>query len=75
VLVAGRAKALRLLTLAEVEMAIGAVTPRYVVRWYQPGTVGAQVTTFIEKADAEAFAAPRKLYGRPAVVRPLLPSR
>jgi hypothetical protein len=71
VLVAGRAKALRLLTLAEVEQAIGAVTPRYFVRWYQPGKVGAQITTFVEQTDAEQFAAPRKLYGRPAVVRPI----
>lgn len=71
VLVAGRAKALRLLTLAEVEAAIGAVTPRFVVRYWQPGKLGTQVATFIEQADADAFAVDKRLYGKRATVEPL----
>lgn len=71
VLVAGRAKALRLLTLDEVERAIGAVTPRYVVRFYDPRRAGVQVQTFVVEADADKFASERRLYGRPAVVLPI----
>ena len=71
VLVAGRAKTLRLLTLEEVEAAIGAVTPRYVVRYYDPTRTGVQVATFVGESDAEAFAKARRLYGRPAAVLPI----
>lgn len=65
------AKPLHELTLAEVEQAIGAVTPRFVVRWYQDGLKGVQATTFVVRADAETFAAGRRLYGRPSTVREL----
>lgn len=71
VLVAGRAKTLRLLTLAEVEAAIGAVTPRFVVRYYQPGKLGVQHQTFVVESDAETFAASKRLHARPAVVLPI----
>lgn len=71
VLVAGRAKALKLFTLAEVEAAIGAVTPRFVVRFYEPTRIGVQVKTFFEERDAETFAASKRLYARPAVVLPI----
>lgn len=66
---------LRDLTLAEVEAAIGAVTPRYVVRYFDPKASrrghGVQVATFVEYADAEAFAAGKTLYAEPARVQPI----
>lgn len=65
------AKPLRDLTLAEVEAAIGAVTPRFVVRWYQPGAKGVQATTFVERADADKFAAGKRLHAQPAQVKEL----
>jgi hypothetical protein len=65
------AKPLRDLSLAEVEKAIGAVTPRFVVRWYQDGLKGVQATTFVVREDADKFAAGKKIYGRPSVVREL----
>lgn len=65
------AKPLRDLTLAEVERAIGAVTPRFVVRFWQPGKLGTQVATFVELADAERFADDKRLYSRRATVEPL----
>jgi hypothetical protein len=71
VLVAGRAKALKLFTLDEVEAAIGAVTPRFVVRFYEAGKVGAQHQTFIVESDAETFAASKRSHRRTAVVLPL----
>lgn len=70
VLVAGRAKALRLLTLDEVEAAIGAVAPRFFVRFYDARR-GKQVQTFVERADADAFAATHTLFAKPAKVEPL----
>jgi hypothetical protein len=63
---------LRDLTLAEVERAIGAVTPKYVVRFYEYGKRGTQAQTFVEYADGERFAAGKKLYGEPARVQPIL---
>lgn len=67
------AKPLVELTLDEVERAIGAFAPppRYLVRWYQDGLRGVQATTFVEREDADKFAAGKKLYGKPAVVRDL----
>lgn len=65
------AKPLQDLTLTEVESAIGAVAPRYVVRWYQDGLKGVQATTFVEQDDADTFAAGKKLYGKPAKVHAL----
>ena len=65
------AKPLQDLTLAEVEQSIGAVTPKFVVHWYQAGKRGTQVTTFVERRDAEIFAGGKHLYGRPARVDPL----
>lgn len=66
------AKPLRDLTLTEVEAAIGAVAPRYLVKFYQVGKLGTQISTFIERADAEAFAAGKKLYTKPAQVEELI---
>lgn len=71
VLVAGRAKALRLLTLDEVEALIGAVTPRFVVRFYDPNKTGVQVQTFVVRGDADKFAEGKRLYGKAAVVKEL----
>lgn len=65
------AKPLADLTLAEVEQAIGAVTPRFVVRWYQDGLKGVQCTTFVVREDADAFAAGKRLYGKPTKVKEL----
>lgn len=65
------AKPLQDLTLAEVEAAIGAVTPRFVVRWYEAGKKGVQLQTFVVRADADKFAVGKKLYGKPSVVREL----
>lgn len=56
------------LTLREVERAIGAVTPRFLVRHYQAGRRGVQVKTFVNRYDAEIFAVSKTLYARPAVV-------
>lgn len=69
----GRVEAspLRDLTLVEVEAAIGAVTPRWVVRFYTPGKLGVQLQTFVGERDAEAFAASQRLYAKPAVVLPI----
>lgn len=72
VLVAGRVKALRLLTLAEVEAAIGAVTPRFFVRWYDPTKTGTQLQTFVEQSDAKTFCVGKRLYGMPAIPKPIL---
>lgn len=65
------ASPLRELTLAEVEAAIGAVTPRYVVRFYEPGKRGIQACTFLNHADASRFASGKRLYGGPAEVKEL----
>lgn len=62
------AKPLRDLTLAEVEAAIGAVTPRFFVRFWEQGKRGIQFKTFVECSDAEAFASKNRLYGEPAKV-------
>jgi hypothetical protein len=66
------AKPLRDLTIAEVEQAIGAVTPRFVVRWYEPGKPGTQAQTFVEREDAEHWASTRRLHGNPAQVKELV---
>ncbi len=65
------AKPLSELTLAEVEAAIGAVAPRYVVKYYQAGKPGTQVATFVEFADAEKFADGKRLHAQPAQVKSL----
>lgn len=65
------AKPLRDLTLAEVEEAIGGIAPRFVVKFYTPGKLGLQFATFVERSDAETFAATKKLYTRAAEVREL----
>lgn len=69
------AKPLRDLTLAEVERAIGAVAPRFVVRFYQQGLKGVQVQTFVVREDADLFADGKKLYGKPAKVQALMGAR
>ena len=48
-----------------------ACTPRFVVRYWQSGKLGTQVATFIEQADADAFAVDKRLYGKRATVEPL----
>jgi hypothetical protein len=69
------AKPLKDLTLAEVEAAIGAVTPKFFVRWYQHAARGVKggekVRTFINRKDAEDFVVGKNLHGRPAKVEPL----
>jgi hypothetical protein len=65
------AKPLIDLSLAEVEARIGAVAPRFVVRFYDPRRKGVQVATFVERSDADTFAAGKQLYAKPAVVREL----
>lgn len=64
------AKPLVELTLAEVEARIGAVSPRFLVRFYEPRR-GKQVATFVERADADAFAVDKKLFAAPAKVEPI----
>jgi hypothetical protein len=59
------------LSLAEVEERIGAVTPKFFVRFYDPKRTGTQVLTFVNKSDADAFAKSKTLYGEPAKVEPL----
>jgi hypothetical protein len=63
------AKPLRDLSLAEVEVRIGAVTPRFFVRFYEHGKKGIQFRTFVNEADAAAFASTARLYGEPAKVQ------
>ena len=65
------AKPLADLTLEEVEAAIGAVAPRFVVRWYEAGKRGVQAQTFVVREDADKFAAGKTLYGRAASVKDL----
>lgn len=65
------AKPLQELSLAEVEAAIGAVCPRFVLRWYQDGLKGIQAQTFVVREDADKFAEGKRLHGAPAVVREL----
>jgi hypothetical protein len=60
------------LTLGEVEAVIGARAPKHFVRYYQQAARGVQsgikVATFVNRSDAEAFAAGKVLHGRPAKV-------
>lgn len=65
------AKPLADLTLAEVETILGAVAPRFVVRWYESGKKGVQVQTFVVREDADKFAAGKTLYAKPARVKEL----
>lgn len=62
---------LRELTLPEVERVLGAVTPRFVVRFWESGKRGVQVSTFVEESDAAAFARGKRLHGRSAQVEAL----
>lgn len=59
------------LTLPEVEARIGAVTPKFVVRFYDPSKKGIQATTFVNERDARTFAAGKRLYGNPAQIKEL----
>jgi len=66
------AKPLRDLTLAEVESCIGAVTPKFFVRYWRQGKQGVQFATFVERSDADKFASENKLYGEPCKVGELV---
>lgn len=59
------------LTLEQIEAVLGAVTPRYVVRWYEAGKTGIQAATFVEHRDAVAFAKGKRLYAGPAEIKSL----
>lgn len=71
IVICNRTRTMKTLTVAEIEQAIGAATPRFFVRFYQHGLAGVQVRTFVVRSDAEEFAAGKALYGRPAVVQDL----
>ncbi len=62
---------LRDLSLDEVEARIGAVTPKFFVRFYAPGKKGVQVATFVNESDANKFAGTHMLHAEPAKVESL----
>lgn len=75
VAVGGRSVVLSELTLDQVEQVIGSVSPRFVVKFFEPSASrkgsGVQVRTFVNRKDADDFASGKRLYAGPAQVKSL----